>query len=286
MLYALATAIAIAHWMLRRLDIYGWQWRTANVSPDGHAYLAMARGERGEGNYRRRWLLPWLLGPSPRRWYVFSAICQVATAPALLWYLDGFPPTTRLVGVCLYVGLSGVFRTNVLYPVLVDPAGILCMVLEAAAIQHHIWWLAVPLLVVSGAIRETVPVFAALAAGSFWPLLGLVPVAMHAIAKRGGPRRPYDFNIVGLAHQNHWFDPVVMFLPWGVCLAAAFAPGWWLLAAVSLAYAQLLIATDSPRLYQWCFPVVISAALTVLPQAWYVPLVLVHWFQPWQSDAI
>lgn len=38
---------------------------------------------------------------------------------------------------------------------------------------------------------------------------------------------------------------------------------------------------DTARVYQWAFPVVIAAALTVIPTAWLVPAVAVAFFNPW-----
>lgn len=56
-----------------------------------------------------------------------------------------------------------------------------------------------------------------------------------------------------------------MLLPWGACLLAILNPSWQLLAVLAFGYAQLLVATDTVRLYQQAAPVVCIAAATALP---------------------
>jgi hypothetical protein len=72
-----------------------------------------------------------------------------------------------------------------------------------------------------------------------------------------------------------------MILPWGACLIVlAEEPSAWLLLALAVGYAQLLVATDTVRLYQQAAPVVCVTAALMIPSGWEIPLVLAHWFNP------
>ncbi len=65
-----------------------------------------------------------------------------------------------------------------------------------------------------------------------------------------------------------------MVAPWGVCLAALYYPSWQTVVVLVLAYAQLLVATDTVRLYQTAAgPTVALAAATIIPTQW-LPLAL------------
>ena len=73
-----------------------------------------------------------------------------------------------------------------------------------------------------------------------------------------------------------------MVAPWGVCLAGLVGSDWRLWLVLAVAYAQLLIATDSVRLYQHAAgPVLAVAAAQVVPVAWLPLAVVVHvvWWQ-------
>ena len=84
-----------------------------------------------------------------------------------------------------------------------------------------------------------------------------------------------------------WRDPRLMLLPWGACLAALAGPIeiWWL-GPVLLGYWQLLIATDSVRLYQHAAPAVCIAAALAIPPELVVPVLVAHWCNPWAGNGI
>lgn len=283
MIYLYATALALIHYLLRLIDLRGDKLLSVPLSPDGRHYLAMGRGEPGISPFHLRWVLPTILGDRPTLWWAVSAIAQIATAPALCWYLDNFSDAARLLGVGLWLGLPGVFRTGVLYPVLTDSVAILVMVLEASAFTHRIWWLALPLIAVSGGIRETIPVFASFAALSPWPLLGIIPVIIRWFTTKPAPatrKEPWTARLKD--HADMWFDPR-MYLPWGICLILIFQMPVLCIAVLAVGYGQLLLGTDKARLYQWAFPLVIVAAIQIVPMAYAIPLLLIHWLNPWQK---
>lgn len=78
--------------------------------------------------------------------------------------------------------------------------------------------------------------------------------------------------------------------PWGVCVIGLAALGgaehWWIAAMLALAYAQLLIAPDTVRLYQYAFPALVYATMLVLAMEWAMLAVVLHWFNPWQRHFI
>jgi hypothetical protein len=123
-------------------------------------------------------------------------------------------------------------------------------------------------------------------------LVGLiVPLVVRVILKPAEPDAG-DSELIhplraGLDwHENRWRDPLAMVTPWGVCLAALVAPSLLLVAALAVGYAQLLIATDTVRLYQQAAPVVCVAAAMVIPME-FAPLALVaHWFNPLRGKGI
>jgi hypothetical protein len=75
-----------------------------------------------------------------------------------------------------------------------------------------------------------------------------------------------------------------MVAPWGVCLAALYAPTWQLVAVLVVAYAQLLVATDTVRIYTVAAaPVMAVAAAQTIPTSWLLFAVIFHvvwWRRP------
>jgi hypothetical protein len=144
-------------------------------------------------------------------------------------------------------------------------------------------------------VSEKVPVWAAVF--SLQPLLlaGLIaPLARWLLTTAGQINHndplawTLDQRIAGLkAHMGRWRDPYLMLLPWGACLVVACAvPSLWLMLALAVGYAQLLVATDTVRLYQQAAPVVCVSAAFVIPETWAVPVLLAHWFNPWKTEGL
>ncbi len=79
-----------------------------------------------------------------------------------------------------------------------------------------------------------------------------------------------------------------MIAPWGAAVAAVFTtspaivPG--LVTTTVVAYAQLLIATGTARLYQWAAPPAVLGAVSVLPARWAIAIAVLHQFNPCAGD--
>lgn len=264
------------------------------LTPDGHRYLAMA-DQQGPAQFRLRWLIPAVCGRNIRAWvtvtYMSLAVSTVLCG-VLVWQHTG--SLARAVAAAgLFAGLPMV-RFLSTAPVLVDAPGVALALLSAVAMGEGWWPLAVAAALLAGCTRETAPVFAALFAWHPLPLVGMLPVAIRYATSRPGrdvldahnrwvldhPRQASK-----LYHRGQWTSPKVMLLPWGGCLAALVHPNPWLVGTVVVAYLQVLIATDTVRLYQWAAPVVAAAAV-LLPVPLLPVLVLAHWFNPWAGNGV
>jgi hypothetical protein len=201
------------------------------------------------------------------------------------------------VGGLLVCGLPGVWRIHLRWPVLVDATAMTWAVGSAIALQHHCYVLGVALALVAGCIKESGPIFAACYA---WHPLALVGLAAPILRKLVAPVGPDIFDEqeasilahplrAGLAaHAGRWLDPGMMLTPWGVALLGALITPRstfpMLIITLMLAYGQLLVATDSVRLYQWAAPPLILATISVVPPEFAVVALLVHLLNPWSGD--
>jgi len=269
-----------------------------SVSPDGHRYRALGAGEPVPMPFALRWLLPRVCGASLVRWRV-SALLHLAALPPLLavWLRHWIHEDAMVAaGALLVCGLSGVWRITLRWPVLVDATALTWAVGSAIAFQQGVWPLGGALALVAGCIKESAPVFAACYAWNPLALIGLVAPAIRALTVRVGPdlmaqphvtRHPVAASRVH--HLGKWFDARAMILPWGIGILAALATDPrvvpMLVITLLLAYAQLVVATDTARLYQWAAPPVILATMTVLPPRWAVLALIAHLFNPWASTA-
>lgn len=329
MIYLYATLVMTLVVFWKQLNRYELKFKTIDLSPDGSQYLEMILGRPGPGLYGLRWLLPWLsrLGRRPVGtpteklsakdfkpifvWRYITWLSLIGLGPLLVWYLPGVPNVERLFLVALLGGLPGVVEFSTCLPILVDGLSNTLTLASAAAWLRGLRWPALGLALVGGMTRETAPVFAASAAWSFWPLVGLLPVVLrfaqlrrraHAVAKpkegecfsEGGKgvAQAYDGMMAGKlslkllagphAHRTHWFDPKAMLFHWGACVLCALNPSWPLAVALVLGYGQLIMAHDRARLYQCAFPQVLRSMVGVVPRRWMIPALLVHYFHPQQ----
>jgi len=134
-------------------------------------------------------------------------------------------------------------------------------------------------------------VVAALTLWSLWPLIALAPVAVAALLIKSGPDplggrfqdiAAHPFRPALEHHAGRWRDGWLMVAPWGACIAALYAPDWRLLVVLAVAYAQLLVATDSVRLFHHVAgPAMAVAAAHVIPVEWLLLAVVLHvvWFR-------
>ncbi len=268
------------------------------IGPDAARYLAAAQGVPVPRPFHLRWLLPEVCGQHFRLWRRVWLISWPAMAVSMfLWRLgDGDAWQVALAASALLIALPGILGPSVVHPVGVDlPATALTLVGCALWSLDHFGAQVATVLVLAwaAAIKETSPVFAALWLWSPVPLIALVVVVARAlIAKPGpdplGPRfqdiADHPVKSALEAHHHQWRDAWVMVAPWGICLAALYAPSVQVAVVLLVAYAQLLVATDSVRLYQHAAgPVMAATAAQVIPLAWLPLAVVVHvvwWRKP------
>lgn len=262
-----------------------------SIGPDAARYLLAAQGVPVPKPFHLRWLLPEVCGDNVKTWRrVWLASWVVTAAAMFLWRLgsgDGWQ--VALAASALLLALPGILGPSAVHPVGVDlPATALTLAGCALWSLDHTGAHIAAVIVVAWAatIKETAPVFAALWLWTPVPLIALVAVAARAIiAKPGpdplGPRfqaiADHPFRTAWDAHRHQWRDAWVMVAPWGVCLAALYAPSPQVAVVLLVAYAQLIVATDSVRLYQHAAgPVMAMTAAQVIPLAWLPLAVVLH----------
>ena len=254
------------------------------LTPDGYRYLASTQ-KRVARPFHLRWLLPKLCGLHERRWKA-AAYGSVAAVGALTAWYSGS------VWMACVVFLPGV-AFNFKNPVLVDAAGMALALLSAVLLPFS-WPLAMLVAFVAGCVRETSPVWAAVYAWNPLLLVGLVPVAVRWFQRQGPDvldaenawiiKHPIQASMK--YHHGRWTDWNLMVAPWGGMLAGLAGFGPRLALALALGYSQLVVATDSVRLYQWAAPSLALACTGALP-VWSLPFVAVSVvFNPWKGPGI
>ena len=260
-----------------------------NVTPDGLRYLH----PNPPAPFHRRALLPWLCGADPKRWI----------AQAWIGYALIFVGTFALVGgwqglaaAALVAVLPGIML-GLVHPVLVDTTALGLATVAAALWVHDLQIPAVAVVLLAGAAKESAPVFAAVFAWNPVLIVGLVAPLLIGLVRRPG-------EMPGMGKHHQWIlehpikaslkyhdgmlrslSPVLVY-PWGACVVALAAASWQLAAALALGYAQLLIATDSVRLYQQAAPVVAIAATTAVDPVWWPVLLALTAFNPARGDGV
>lgn len=236
------------------------------ISPDGQYYLQ----DRPPRPYGMRWLLPTLLRSRVQWWIALSWGSIVLTA-LMVGMVGGW------MASLLFLGLATT-RTNVLFPILTDQVGMLLLTL--GVVLPWPWNL---LAVGLGAlVNEKVPIFSAALTGNYWLLLPIVAawVSYSRSPKPSDDSPPWLRQPFQEARKSLLLTPQALLLPWGLAL-----PGLLSVPplAVILAYLQLLTAQDRARLYQWIAPSVCLAAVPWIPEPWAVPILVLHWVNPWRS---
>jgi hypothetical protein len=143
--------------------------------------------------------------------------------------------------------------------------------------------------------KESCFVYATLISWNPYAVLGAIPVLIRYLTYKSNDKdilngeqilkHPLQSGIK--FHREKILNMKLMLLTWGAGLASVF--GVWdfkQLITVLVAYGSQLFATDTQRIYMWCFPVVIAVAVTVIPEAYYVPAVLATWFNPFRMVAV
>jgi hypothetical protein len=229
-------------------------------------------------------------------WKIASAASLILSAPILYLIFEtlGLSSMQALLGVWFFVWLHGIFRVNVFFLLLIDQFQIFMLLLTTyCALQG---WIAATIILslISSGFGERAPVFSCIFSMSFWPIFGIFGhiIARKMITPAPVPEEPnQDFwwlktSVWKVGHKkNHdkILDFKVMILPWGLC-ALLFPIGTYLygldnlnmlvslIIALCVGYAQLLIATDRSRLYQWAFLPVLFFSVIAVPE-WAYPIV-------------
>jgi hypothetical protein len=247
----------------------------SSLSPDGAYYMTVTCGRETPAPYCNRWFLPYAIGPHQKVWELVTLVVWLLCAPFILLLTDS------VVAVWLWVWLP-MGAQWLRHPVLVDAPAMLFALAAAVSYRSDLPVLAFGLALLSSACKESGALFAACFAGEPWLVLpGLgAAVFMRGLAKRQAistwwPKWLSD--PIGEARKTqdilNWKR---MLLPWGAMLplciiyASTAHFGIWVWVALALGYAQLLVAQDKARLYQWAAPALVgpaAMALEALP-AW------------------
>lgn len=263
---------------------HGWR-----LSPDGHQYIRAVAGEPVPVPFHLRFLLPLVLRARPWAWIAasYASLVLAAGAVALLGLAHGLSATSAAVAGCLFAGLPLV-RVTASLPVLVDGPAILAVAVSALlAVQGHPLP-AVLVALVGAGIKETVPVFAALASMSPWPLLALVVPLVRRFAPAPGPAEDACVaSPVSYAREKQCrrlLHAPLMLAPWGAALAGLVALTPAAVLSLAVSYSLLFVTADSTRVYQFGgIPLCICAA-SVIPEYLAVPVVAFHLWNPWQGE--
>lgn len=260
------------------------------LGPDAQRYLAAAQGVAVPRPFCYRRLLPAVCKTDARRWWlVWWASWVVLAVACFLWLWQRQPWEHAAAGAALLCALPGVLGPRVVIPVGVDlPASALTLAGVALWTLDHPW--AVPFALscwmTAAAIKETAPVHAALWAWHPGLLLLLLIPMLLAWRHKPGPdplgarfdeiaRHPVRTALQ--AHAGRWRDGWLMVAPWGATVLALYSLELQTAVALAVAYAQLLVATDSVRLYQHTAgPVMAAAAAATIPTVWLPLAVVLH----------
>lgn len=268
-----------------------------SLGPDAARYLAAADGRPVPRPFHLRWLLPYFCGTSARAWWlVYGLSWPLAACGMIGWRVTaGDPFGVAVAAAALLIGLPGILGPKVVAPVGVDlPATALSLLgvwlVELGHPAHVV--AGVMVVALAAMVKETSPLFAALWCWSPWPLIAFVVVGVRVLVAETGPDplgpkfdaiAAHPVRAALAAHAGRWRDGWLLVAPWGACLAALVGADWRLGVVLAVAYAQLVVATDSVRLYQHAAgPVMAAAAASVFPVAW-LPLVVVLHVVWWRA---
>lgn len=247
--------------------------------------------------FHLRWLLPKLLGDDLKAWwFVWFASWPVLFAATFGWRVAaGDSLGVSLAAAALLCGLSGILGPLVSIPVQVDLPSTALMVVGMLLIElgHPAQIVAgVAVLLIAASIRETTPVWAALTMWSPLPLIALAAPLVAAMVRKPSPTDPLGGIFQDIAdhpvrtalehHAGQWRNGWLMVAPWGACLAALVGADWRLVVLLVVAYAQLVVATDTVRLiHHAAGPAMAAAAASVIPPQWLLLAVVLHvaWFR-------
>jgi len=254
------------------------------LTPDGYRYFAVSK-KRVIKPFHLRWFLPFVLKDNLQAWAWVTRLSIVGFAILTAVYCQN----PWMVSVALLPGIVFSWKC----PVLVDAFGMFLALLACVLLPIY-WPAAVAVALLAGCVRETAPIWSAVYAWNPILLVGMIPVAIRWLQKEGPDVLDekglwivkHPFKASKEFHAGKWMSPQLMLTPWAGLILGLGAMTPQLFLALLLAYSQLLIATDSVRLYQWATPVLALATCNLLP-VWAIPFVAVSIvFNPWKGDGI
>lgn len=259
------------------------------LGPDAARYWIAAQGRPVARPFHLRWLMPRLCGTSPRRWWSVWALSWPILAASVAWLADSLGWQRATFAAVLTIALPGVWGPLVVRPVGVDLPAMALAALAAAAAVHGVWWLAIPVVMLAAATKESAPVWAALWAWNPLLLVGMAWVIpawfrrheLDEVTAREPFRTIHEHPISTAiaARRGRWRDAWLFIAPWGACLAAMWHPTTQTIAVVVVAHLQLLVATDTVRLLHTAAgPALAIAAARNLPTDWLPLVALGHGF--------
>lgn len=260
------------------------------LGPDAARYILAGDGDSVAFPFNLRVLWPTLCEDSLKRWRIlWLASWPVLAAGAVLWATaEGASTVQALAAAAFLLALPGVWGPISVRPVGVDLPTMALAIWSAAAFAHGWTVLGVVIALVATFGKEHAPVWIALWAWTPWALVALAVVpfvylinrpAMDSVTATPLLRDVHDHPIRQSIehHRGQWRNAWFMVAPWGVTLAALYDPSPWVLVALAVAYGQLIVATDTVRLYQSVAgPVMALAAALVIPTPWLLLAVAVH----------
>ncbi len=271
--------LIMAHWHMTTQSV--------SLSPDGRYYLELAKFNRVPLPYCLRPFVGLWCGASLLRWQLVTLASVVAIGMLLYYYLriNGMTVQESLCGVCLASMLSGVIRTNVMFPVLTDAPAMCLMLLAIIFFQtggELLAWIALSL---GSFTNEKTPVYVAIISGNPLALIALAIPAGLVFTRAQTPRDVYylhsPFKAAIEKHKKNFSKPMQKFYDtylagYGVTLLSLLTVDWKLAAGLAVGHVAALRSMDYARAVQWCFPLLILHTLMALPVYMFAPLVLIH----------
>ena len=154
--------------------------------PDAGRYLVAAEGRPVAFPFNLRWLLPRLCGTSLVRWWVVWGASWPLLAAGVAWWASGWGVSWQVAvaAAALVVSLPGVLQPPSVWPVGVDLPAMAVSAWSAACFVHGLPVAGLLLAVLAVAIKEQTPVWIAVWAWSWLPLVVLPLVGVAYLIRR------------------------------------------------------------------------------------------------------
>lgn len=270
------------------------------IGPDAARYLLAGSGQQVARPFNLRWLLPAVCGEDQQLWRLVWLLSWPMVAAACAAWASGMGASwpQALAAAGLLIGLPGVLGPAAVRTVGVDLPSLALGLCAAAAFANNQPWVGIVMVLWAAAAKETMPVWVALWCWSWLPLVGLAAVlvaafvkrpAMDAVTARTDLRRVHDhpFRTAVEHRTGRGRDAWLWLAPWGATLAALVPPSPQVLATVTVAHLQCLVATDHVRIVQMAAgPAMALAAAQHVPTNWLLLAVLVNFFFWWHPETV